>query len=147
MRAVNLEEPGINGNSNGNGVHLNGVARKRPAKPQPPAEPEPKLSGFEAVEVMAIDAEMWPVHAVMWLEPLLTVVAPVSSGLGMKRRHRVPAPDFLYFGMAAAGCAHSTERGYAPLAPNLGHSIPASDLAPLGWEPRAVCAPGGKESK
>src|SRR5579862_1301632 len=139
---VNLD-PRVNGN--GNGVHLNGVARKRAVKPAP-AKEAPELSGFAVVPVQAIDAQMWPAHAVMWLEPVMMPVAPSSSGLGIQR-HRVPVPDFIHFPVVPACCPRRPKQRTEPVLPDLGDGIPKSDLSPLGWEPRAICIGSGKEPK
>ncbi len=140
---VNLD-PRVNGS--GNGVHLNGAVRKRAVKP-PPTREMPELSGFAVVSVQAIDAQMWPTHAVMWLEPVLMPVAPDSSGLGIQRRHRVPTPDFIRSHVVAADRPQSPEHRTEPLPQDLGQGIPKSDLSPLGWDPRAVCIAGSKELK
>jgi hypothetical protein len=141
MRGVNID-PRVHGN----GAHLNGVPRKRAAKPAP-AEQTPPLSGFVVVPAQPAAAQMWPVHAVMWLEPVLTAVAPGSSGVGIQRRYGVPASDFIYSPVAPSDCPRPPEQVTTPLLPDFGQGIPKSDLSPLGWDPRAVGIAGDKEPK
>lgn len=130
-----------------NGVHENGGTRKRgAAKPVPAAAADPqKLAGFAGLAPPAMDAQMWPVHAVVWLRPDLTAAAPHSSGLRIERRHRVPVPDFLQPVVTPAAGPRLLARECDPLPPNLPPGMPQCDLSPLGWDPRAACAVAGKE--
>jgi hypothetical protein len=79
---------------------------------------------------------MWPVHAVVWLQPDLSTAAPQSSGLRVERRHRIPVPDFLPSPVAAASQPHAIGHQCGPLPPEIPQGIPPGDLAPLGWDPR-----------
>jgi hypothetical protein len=79
---------------------------------------------------------MWPVHALLWLQPDLYPARPHSSGLRIERRHKPPAPDFVRLGMDPAGPAPTGERACAPLASHRARWIPQSGLTPLGWDPR-----------
>ena len=112
-------------------------ARKRSSRAAPAGETQ-KLAGLVDVETQAIDAQMWPVHALIWLQPDLMPAAPPSSGLRVERRYKVPAPDYLVAPAVPAGGSHRPEQSAQPLPPDLGRGIPASGLSPLGWDPRAI---------
>jgi len=92
-----------------------------------------------------MDAQMWPVHAVVWLQPDLTAAAPHSSGLRIERRHRVPVPDFLQPVVTITSGPRLPARECEPLPPNPPLGIPQCDLSTLGWDPRTACAVAGKE--
>ena len=121
-----------------NGVHV----RKRGAAPRTPQaavvgqKAEQKLADFAKLETPAIDAQMWPVHAVAWLQPDLSAAAPPASGLRVERRHGVPVPDFLPPAIAASSQFRAIEQCCEPLLPEMARGIPRCDLAPLGWDPR-----------
>jgi hypothetical protein len=129
-------------------VPANGRTRKRgTARRAPEAAVAPqKLADFAAMETPAMDAAMWPVHAMAWLQPDLAAEAPQSSGLRVERRHRVPVPDFVRLAAPAASRPHLPERECEPLPPRMLQGIPRCDLAPLGWDPRTACATAAKET-
>jgi hypothetical protein len=131
-----------------NGVHENGGTRKRGAgKSAPGTATDPqKLAGFAGVPPPAVNAPMWPVHAVVWLQPDLTAAAPHSSGLRIERRHRVPVPDFVHPVVTPAAGQRLLAQEGDPLPPNLPQAMPQCDLSPLGWDPRTACAVVGREA-
>jgi hypothetical protein len=114
-------------------------SRVRKRTTEAPAEmivaPAP-LAGFLGVAVRAIDAEKWPVHPVIWWQPELPLELPRSSGLRNERRHKVPMAGFLAVSREPQCAAGVRDHTAIPLAPELPQTIPASDLAPLGWDPR-----------
>lgn len=99
-----------------------------------------KLAPFAAVEVEAAGAQMWPVHSVAWFHPELKPRLPDSAGLTIEHYRSLPAPDFLRLEVTPADQAHSADEVCDPLAPDLKPRLPASGLAPSGWDPRAAVA-------
>ena len=97
-----------------------------------------KLAAFVGVEAAAVNAEMWPVHTLLWLQPDLDPARPQSSGLRIERRRKTPAPDFLPLAVPAADPAHTRKPASESLPPKLARSIPARGATPLGWDPRAL---------
>ena len=120
-------------------VQVNGGTRKRGSARRAVAMPadEQKLADFAAVETPPIQAGVWPVHAVAWLQPDLSAAAPQSSGLRPERRHRVPVPDFLPFSCSAATPRLPIEHKAEPLPRPTPRPVFQCDLVPLGWDPRA----------
>jgi hypothetical protein len=96
----------------------------------------PKLASFAQVDTSPVNAEMWPVHALLWLQPDLYPARPRASGLRIERRYKPPAPDFVRPGMEPASPAQTRERACEPQASHRSRWIPQSGLAPLGWDPR-----------
>ncbi len=88
-----------------------------------------------------MDAQMWPVHAVAWLQPDLNAAAPPASGLRVERRRRMPVPDFLPPAVATNSQHAAIEECCEPLPPAVAHAVPQCDLAPLGWDPRTEARP------
>ena len=136
-----------------NGTHRaakkNRAAKKRyagssaaddPQPAQPPAAAEFVVSGTEP-----IDALMWAHHPAAWFQPELQPSVAVWSGLTIERRHRVPAPDFVHFDPAPADRPQALDSSREMRAPDESCAMPQSRLAPLGWDPRAVCRKGGGE--
>lgn len=125
---------------NGNGTHRtkrNGGTRKPSAGP---AE-DPQIAAAPFVEMGAepVDSPMWALQPAGWYQPQLAPTPPSWSGLVVERRSRIPLPDLLRpepepFQMAAEPAA-SPEHLTASPQPH----FPQSDLAPLGWDPRAHC--------
>jgi hypothetical protein len=103
-----------------------------------PTSPGQKLAPFAVLEARAIDAQMWPVHSVVWLQPDLRPAPPASSRLRIERHYKIPAPDFLYFDVPASVHAHTLERVSDPIRPSLRQQLPQSHLVLLGWDPRAA---------
>ena len=95
------------------------------------------------MEIAPVDAPMWPIHAVGWLQPDIGPSAPAWSGLVNARHHGIPAPGFLSPGIEPLN--RPAERNAdCPVPARTGRpKMPQSDLAPLGWDPRAV-AKGGR---
>src|ERR1051325_10573311 len=103
----------------------------------------PKLASVAKIETPPANAEMWPVHALLWLQPELSPMRPGSSGLRIERRHKGPAPDFLHVEPAAVSPPFAREHSCEPLPPARERCVPSTGLAPLGWDPRSVCPKGG----
>jgi hypothetical protein len=125
-------------------------ARKRPAKSSRHALSSEafvaegkaaahELAGFARVAIREMDAQMWSVHPVAWLQPELKPRLPGSSGLSIERHHRFPVPGLLDLQIAAVDPSHKREE-HIPreLPPLVRHTLPESDLVPLGWDPRVV---------
>ncbi len=109
------------------------------------ATENPRLAPFADGGAAPADAGMWPAHPAAWLEPQLPPPLPAASGLCVELRYTVPAPDFLPVAPAAAAPRAAAPSGGAPAAPaNIAVRVPASGLAPLGWEPRAACRRGDR---
>jgi hypothetical protein len=124
----------------------NGAAGKRSSPPhaqpgkdaaEPAAQQEP-AAAFIVMEPQGIDAPMWPLHPVVWLQPDRKVASPGWSGLCIEHRYRLPAPGFLQIA-AVPGCppGHAADERN-PLPPGVSRRLPESDLIPLGWDPRAA---------
>ena len=126
-----------------NGHHTGAVARKRSsARPAEARTPKPpiyskKLAPFATPEMLAPDAQMWPVQPVLWLEPELGARLPRSSGLHIERRHQVPVAEFISLNVAPSRLPHTPENNCGLRAPSVRQKLPESGLAPLGWDPRA----------
>lgn len=103
-----------------------------------PAPPAPDVASFVSVEARAVDAPMWPVHPVAWLQPELRPGDPGLSGLHIERHHRFPAPGFLQLAPTPASPPLTADTARDPLLPNAKRACPQSGLAPLGWDPRAA---------
>ncbi len=103
-----------------------------------------KLAPFAAVEAAPADPEMWPAHPAGWLEPDLAPVVPASSGLRVERRYAVPAPDLLRLEPLAAIPPPARAAVPEMRPPACRTRLPESGLAPLGWDPRAVCRKGDR---
>ena len=104
-----------------------------------------KLASFTKAEAPPANAEMWPLHALLWLQPDLNPVRPRSSGLRIERRYKAPAPEFLPVETASVSDPPLRQHSCEPQPALLGRRVPRSDLVPLGWDPRTVCAKGGAE--
>jgi len=110
--------------------HASGRGRKRSTTQN--------LACFAAFEARPIDAQMWPVHPVVWLQPELRPGLPGSSGLTIERHYQIPAPDFLRLHITPNGHARALDEVCDPRPPDLPRQLPRSDLAPLGWDPRTL---------
>jgi hypothetical protein len=112
--------------------------RKRSAPPPDPQHAAgPELRGFAPVGVPAVEVERWPVHPNVWLEPGLLPEIPPASGLHTERQGRVSSPGFVRLEAGAANRPGKPASG-AWRQPGLAPAFPPSDLAVLGWDPRAV---------
>jgi hypothetical protein len=151
-------------------ARANGAARKRShVRPVPADGPAgdasvvpPELAGFGPANIQPIDAEMWPIQPVMWLQQEWTPGPPASSDLRIERHHRVPVPGFLNLDAgrgyrlddleAARERQWSSAPGALPpelppaLPPIVRLTPPQSGLTLLGWDPRAV-VPSAQESR
>ena len=137
-----------NGTAAGGTIGPRGPRRAGPAKRvDRAAKPGPELVGFIKTELQARDAAMWPIHAAMWLQPELQLAVPASSGLRSERQHTVPAPNFLREPMLPASRPPSPEKTVHPVLPQVSQQLPASGLAPLGWDPRVDAHGAGKEDQ
>ncbi|HTS66320.1 MAG TPA: hypothetical protein VMH28_30060 [Candidatus Acidoferrales bacterium] len=117
---------------NGAGKRANGSRQDA----RPPAGP---LCGrFAALDLAPVDAPMWPLYPAMWFQPELPPSSPQSSGLAIERRHPVPTPDFERCDAASIDLPAAPGRLGQVLVPRADAAVPASDLAPLGWDPRTV---------
>jgi hypothetical protein len=97
-----------------------------------------KLAPFVGIQAHVFDIQMWPAHAVVWLQLELKPRLPGSSGLRIERRCKVPVPDFLYFDVPPVLRPQALERVSDPLPPGVQRQLPQSDLVPLGWDPRVA---------
>jgi len=130
------------------------VARKRStARPasdgaleRGPAYPTQPLSPFAAIEAQPEDAQMWPVHSGVWLQPELVPELPRTSSLRIERHYTVPAPGLLDFDVTQSFHPGIPDRVCDPLPPRAEPGLPQSDLEPLGWDPRStvVCDAEGR---
>ena len=102
------------------------------------AKPAPELAGFVKAESQAQDAPMWPIHPAMWLQPELRLHVPAASGLRNERQHSAPSPEFVRGTMKPAGRTSPIEKTVHPVVPRVAQRLPASGLAPLGWDPRVA---------
>ena len=100
------------------------------------------LADFVAMEVHAIDAEKWLVSPVLWWQPELALPLPETSGLRSERRHKAPMPGFLNLEVEPLCPAGKVAGPEAVLRPRMAAEAPASDLMPLGWDPRSVLGKG-----
>ena len=108
------------------------------ARRDPQAGPEPPLAPFSSGDTEPIDAPMWPLHSALWFQPDLAPSAPLWSGLAIEHHNRVPAPDFLHKCNAPLDRADNLDNSPEALTPVIPPELPRGDLAPLGWDPRAV---------
>jgi hypothetical protein len=126
--------------TNGSGRKRSKVTKPRPtAVEQPPAPFD--VAGFVPETLPVIDAQMWPVHPVVWLQPQVQPALPCPSGLGIEHRHRLPAPGLLTLGAAVDRRAPIDDSLRRPaiaseLPPVFPCTLPESGLTPLGWDPR-----------
>ena len=126
-----------------------GAERERPERSGGRTGAAPDAAPFAAPFVIrqaaAIDVPAWPLHGVVWLQPELAPAAPAWSGLTIERRNRVPAPGFLLPDSATLDRSDAPDTSLDSLKPGASPEIPRSGLAPLGWDPRAVCKREGSE--
>ena len=135
-----------------NGTHRatkrNGAAPKRSAGSGLRADarplPQPLAAAFAIIGDELIDAPKWPLHSAAWFQPELAPAVPVRNGLAIERRYRIPAPDFLHSGTAPPDRPEGLKSSPGELTPVARPQLPQSGLAPLGWDPRAVCRKGGE---
>ena len=104
--------------------------------------PVRQLAPFAPIPSEPMDAEMWTLTPVLWLQPELFPGIPASSGLTIERRSTVPGPDFLYRELVPAGGVPAPAGPVNGLPPQLPQPLPQSNLAPLGWDPRVLPRPG-----
>jgi len=112
---------------------------------EPPVPAPAPLADFISAEPTALDSEKWPVHPAIWWQPELPLQLP-SSGLRSERRFKIPVADFRNAGPSPE-CPPAVRVAAAEaLAPAWNDVLPASDLAPLGWDPR-TCLPKGNNDR
>lgn len=126
-----------------NGRHsaVRKTSPRRPAAADEPSEvraPAPLAAPVACAASTPVDVPMWPLQSAAWLQPDVPPSPPAWSGLAVERRHRIPAPDFVSFHTAPLNREHAP-KGSAPVFPASSPNLPHGDLAPLGWDPRAVC--------
>ena len=126
---------------NGHGTRRHVSAKRIPRK----AEPAKELAPFLKTESAPEDAPMWPVHPVMWLQPELRLAVPAATGLVIERKHTIPVSGFLENSMTPANHARALDRTAQPVLPSIRTRLPASDLTPLGWDPRVSAHATRKE--
>lgn len=86
------------------------------------------LEGFAAEDLRAVDAQMWPIHPVMWLQPECTPAVP-ASGLHAERSYKVPMPGFLSSEIVLATRVGRPDRPvHEPLRSGITLSIPKTDI-------------------
>jgi hypothetical protein len=152
MKATNVRPP-----------RKNGAARKRSPKPKTADSPAvvastgaQEFAGFAPANIQPVDAEMWPVQPVIWLQPEWKPALPVASDLRIERHHKIPAPGFLNlapeqwggppgprirYGCSSEPPATSSTLSRA-LPPDILLTPPESGLTLLGWDPRTVVPVG-----
>ena len=94
---------------------------------------------FAATGAGPVDAGAWPTQGDVWLQPALSPAPPAWSGLTIERRHRIPIPDFVRSGAAPLDRPAAAAFPADAIAPAAKLALPQSDLAPLGWDARAIC--------
>ena len=129
-----------------NGAHENGnkkaAARKRSSRTgprnTPAAAPHAIDAAFAAMEVKPADAQMWQHNPVLWFQPERAPSPPAWTGLAIERHKRIPPPEFSLLETAPLNRPDRSQssREAFQRAPRL--RLPQSDLAPLGWDPRAL---------
>ena len=129
-----------------NGTHPPRAPKRAPkasarsaARKDVPSAPEPIAAEFAQVEPKPTDAPMWLLQPVSWLQAERAPSIPVWTGLAIERHNRIPKPDFLPQDTAPPNRPDALETSREALTPDPHCEIPQSDLAPLGWDPRAVC--------
>jgi hypothetical protein len=101
--------------------------------------PFPIAEEFAEIEPKPIDAPMWLLHPVSWLQAERSPSVPLWTGLAIERHYRIPRPEFMPLETAAPNRPGALDNSCAALAAEPRCELPQSDLAPLGWDPRAVC--------
>jgi hypothetical protein len=117
-----------------------GTRRARPAAIEPPVPAPAPPADFISSDPVALDAEKWPVHPAIWWQPELPLQLPASSGLRSERRFKIPVADFRSAAPPLMYPPAAKVSGAEPLVRVWSDPMPASDLAPLGWDPR-TCLP------
>ena len=133
-----------------NGTHRagrNGASKRANSKANGAPQPASEIfaAPFIPPDAVPVDAPMWPTNPAMWFQPELAPAAPGWTGLAIERRHRIPAPDFDYAEPRAVDLPAAAEPSRHVLVPESHVAVPQSDLAPLGWDPRALCRKEGSE--
>jgi len=100
---------------------------------------EPLAPPIISEQAVAVDAPMWPVQVVGWLQPEVAPSLPVWNGLSIERHNRIPIHDFLSSGNAPLDRPDVPDNAREMRTPAAEPSVPQSGLALLGWDPRAVC--------
>ena len=122
------------------GTRKRGASRRpRPAAVEPPVPAPAPPADFLSAEPVALDADKWPVHPALWWQPDLPLQLP-ASGLRSERRFKIPVADFRDANPSPECPPAGTPLAPEALAPVWSDLLPASDLVPLGWDPRA-CLP------
>ena len=103
-----------------------------------PAIGNPEVADFIAVETREVDVPSWPAHPVVWLQPDLKPGLPAASGLRIERHHKIPAPGFAVIFHGPQRLSRTVEHWGDFVPPEVRLDLPASDLAPVGWDPRAA---------
>jgi len=131
-------------------AHTRSVGRKRRARTEqensePPVAPAP-LAGFHSVEPRPLNADGWAVAPVLWWQPDLASAVP-ASGLRNERRHKIPSAGFLNL-VEPPRCPEGALSILDTAAlPELPRNLPASDMAPLGWDARTAANGDGEGEK
>jgi hypothetical protein len=107
----------------------------------------PELAIFAPAKIQPIDAEMWPVQPVIWLQSEWRPGLPASSGLYIERHHKIPVPGFLNLAAgrgycSAGGFAAGLSSAQSAVLPKVRLTPPESGLTLLGWDPRTVVPSG-----
>ena len=132
--------------------------------------PEISHAPFAALAAEPVDAPMWPIHQGGWLQPESPPV--LDEAVEAARTHRFPAGGFVETGVlqpldfparaeAASEAEGRPDKGSlvtpcdraanvlkevaAPEAQCRPAKGPASDLSPLGWDPRTLIGKEGVE--
>jgi hypothetical protein len=134
-----------------NGTHR---SRKKNGAPKRSSEaiatldislPECLAVPVRVIEATPIDCPKWPLQAAVWLQPDGGPSAPVWSDLAVERQNRIPMPDFQSSGTVPFDHPAARYNSDDALRTAIRPTIPQSDLAPLGWDPRASCRKEGRE--
>ena len=116
----------------------NGSTSKRSSARSAELAPEIEAATCVAIAVEPVDAPMWQITPAGWLQPETPAAAPSWTGLNIERRHRIPAPDFLHFALAPFPLPGAIDASREAVFPAARPTVPQTDLAPLGWDPRAA---------
>ena len=118
----------------------NGAPKRPTASPRgvPAVAPATPQAPFVVPAIQAVDASMWPILQGLWLQPDQPPSLP-GSCVEAARRHRLPSGDFAERNVIQPlDLAAEREAPVEPVFLFASVAIPASDLAPLGWDPRTL---------
>jgi hypothetical protein len=100
---------------------------------------------FAPIHADASDTPMWPIHTSIWFQPDLAPAPPSWTGLAIERRHRIPTPGFLWTEADPLNRPCLPDDLSSAMRSESAVHVPASELEPLGWDPRAIVRKGEQE--